>query len=50
MAKDNERSERKKLPIARSEDVEFSMEQADDEDLEALERMEAADKRQEAEG
>lgn len=50
MAKDKHQGENKSLPVARSEDVEFSMEQADAEDLEALERMEAADKRQEAEG
>lgn len=34
------------LPIAKNEDVEFDMELADEDDLEALERMEAADKRQ----
>lgn len=42
----SQKSERRKLPIAKAEDVEFSMEKADAEDLEALERMEAADKRQ----
>ncbi|WP_438446202.1 YfhD family protein [Gorillibacterium sp. sgz5001074] len=47
MANDKQMSERRKLPITRSEDVEFSMEQADEDDLEAMERMEAADKRQE---
>lgn len=36
-----------KLPIAKNEDVEFSRELADEEDMEALERMEAADRRQE---
>lgn len=39
----NQRS--KKLPIAKNEDVEFSMELADEDDLEALERMRAADQR-----
>jgi len=33
------------IPIARNEDVELSMDQADQEDLEALERAEAADRR-----
>lgn len=48
MSMDNrQESERRKLPVAKAEDVEFSMDQADAEDLEALERMEAADKRQE---
>mgnify|MGYP002624393264 CR=1 FL=1 len=36
----------KRMPIARNEDVEFSLEEADAEDLEALARMEAADRRQ----
>lgn len=36
----------KEVPIVRNEDVEFSMEAADQEDLEALERMKAADRRQ----
>jgi hypothetical protein len=39
-------NERKKLPVAKNEDVEFSMEKADADDMAALERMEAADKRQ----
>lgn len=38
------------LPISRNEDVEFSMELADEDDLEALERAEAADRRAEQEG
>jgi hypothetical protein len=38
----------KKLPIAKNEDVEFSMEAADEEDIEAVKRMEAADSRQES--
>lgn len=37
----------KNLPIAKNEDVEFSRELADEDDMEALERMEAADSRQE---
>ncbi|MCM3631819.1 YfhD family protein [Paenibacillus camelliae] len=39
----------KKLPINGIEDVEFSMELADEEDMEALERMEQADRRQDSE-
>lgn len=34
------------LPVARNEDVEFSWELADEEDREAMERMNAADRRQ----
>jgi hypothetical protein len=41
-----ETNEGKKLPIAKNEDVEFSRERADQDDLEAVERMEAADQRQ----
>jgi hypothetical protein len=37
----------KQLPIARNEDVEFQMELADEDDLEALERSHEADDRQE---
>ncbi|CAG7634634.1 YfhD family protein [Paenibacillus allorhizosphaerae] len=37
----------RKLPIAKQEDVEFSAEAADRDDLEALERAEEADARQE---
>lgn len=36
------------LPIARNEDVEFSEEQADMDDLEAQQRAEAANRRAEA--
>ncbi|MCI3923225.1 YfhD family protein [Paenibacillus sp. TRM 82003] len=43
----NEEGKNNKLPVAKNEDVEFSRELADDEDMEALERMEAADRRQE---
>jgi len=35
------------LPIAKNEDVEFSIDEADQADLEALARAEAADARQE---
>ncbi|HZG76911.1 MAG TPA: YfhD family protein [Paenibacillus sp.] len=37
----------RRLPVAKNEDVEFSRELADEDDLEALERMHAADRRQE---
>lgn len=37
----------KELPTSRVEDVEFSMDLADAEDMEALERAEQADRRQE---
>jgi hypothetical protein len=36
-----------KLPIAKAEDVEFSREVADQEDIEAQQRAKVADKRQE---
>lgn len=36
----------RRLPIVKAQDVEFSIDEADDEDMEALERAEAADKRQ----
>jgi hypothetical protein len=36
----------KKLPIVRNEDVEFSSEKADGDDLEALQRADVADNRQ----
>lgn len=36
-----------KLPVEKNEDVEFSMEVADEDDREAFARMQAADKRQE---
>jgi hypothetical protein len=36
----------KKLPMVRNEDVEFSSEKADADDLEALQRAAAADNRQ----
>lgn len=37
-----------KLAITKNEDVEFAIEQADQNDLEALKRIEEADKRQES--
>ncbi|MFD2672426.1 YfhD family protein [Marinicrinis sediminis] len=40
-------TQEQKLPISKNEDVEFSMDQADAADLEALKRADAADKRQE---
>lgn len=43
----NGKENNKRLPVGKEEDVEFSREAADEEDLEALERMEAADCRQE---
>ncbi|HZG57671.1 YfhD family protein [Paenibacillus sp.] len=42
----NQQQAQKKLPIGMNEDVEFSRELADEDDMEALERMEAADRRQ----
>ncbi|MFD0616293.1 YfhD family protein [Paenibacillus sp. GCM10027629] len=47
---DNHRENQKKannLPIAKNEDVEFAMDEADQADLDALARAEAADARQE---
>lgn len=45
---DNKRqSETSGLPVAKNEDVEFSAERADADDVEAVERAEAADYRQE---
>jgi len=38
------------IPIGKNEDVEFSSEAADAEDLEALQRANAADSRQERQG
>lgn len=43
----NDATANSKLPMAHAIDVEFSMELADEDDVEALERAEAADKRQE---
>lgn len=44
----NEKENKKQLPTNKVEDVEFSIEQADQEDLEALERSEKADSRQDS--
>lgn len=35
------------MPVGKNEDVEFSLEEADQDDLEALRRAEEADRRQE---
>lgn len=40
------RQRKDNLPVAKKEDVEFSAEVADAEDLEAVERAEAADQRE----
>lgn len=42
----NEKQTKKRLQVVKSQDVEFSMDLADEDDLEAIERAEAADKRQ----
>ena len=48
MRYDNEQREAEELlPIGKNEDVEFSEALADEDDLEAVERAEAADARQE---
>ena len=47
MKKKEERQHEKQLPLNKVEDVEFSLELADTEDLEALKRSQQADKRQE---
>ena len=47
MTMNEQAGEKEELPISKNEDVEFSMDQADADDLEALERMEAADRRAE---
>lgn len=46
---DNPNGKKRKLPVAKAQDVEFSMDAADQDDLEAIERAEAADKRQDNE-
>jgi hypothetical protein len=43
----NETNENRNLPIAKNEDVKFSAEYADTDDIEAAERSEEADYRQE---
>ncbi|WP_084783513.1 YfhD family protein [Paenibacillus sp. FJAT-26967] len=45
--RNEKQNQENELPIGKSEDVEFSAELADAEDLEALQRAEAADSRQE---
>lgn len=47
--KNSDKENKKQLPINKVEDVEFSIDQADQEDLEALERSKKADKRQQSE-
>ncbi|MFS1513548.1 YfhD family protein [Chengkuizengella sp. SCS-71B] len=42
----NQKKPKKKLPIARNEDVEFSQSLADEDDLKAQERAREADQRQ----
>jgi hypothetical protein len=45
--KSNQKNEERKLPIAKNEQVEFSSEAADVDDIEAVIRAEEADNRQE---
>jgi len=47
--KQNQNEMQKNLPINKIEDVEFSMDQADQDDMKALERSEQAERRQESE-
>jgi hypothetical protein len=42
----NQEKEERKLPIAKNELVEYSSEMADEDDIEAVERAEEADNRQ----
>ncbi|MBE3553829.1 MAG: YfhD family protein [Thermicanus sp.] len=42
-----EKNKKEKMPLGKREDVEFSHEEADAEDLEAAERAKKADERQE---
>ncbi|WP_081824065.1 YfhD family protein [Paenibacillus sp. UNC451MF] len=44
--KQQSNQQNQKLPVAKNEDVEYNAEFADEEDLEALERAEQADSRQ----
>lgn len=48
MKHETESANRRKKPIGENEDVEFSPELADEDDVEALQRVEAADCRQQA--
>lgn len=47
VARNKNQHVKNQLPIAKNEDVEFAMEAADEDDLEALARAKAADARQE---
>ena len=47
MDQDRLKQMKKQLPIAKNEDVEFSREMADEDDVEANNRAKAADQRQE---
>lgn len=49
MARNNKQEKQRNLPIAKNEDVEFSAELADADDLEAAERGDMADARQQQE-
>ncbi|WP_408635325.1 YfhD family protein [Paenibacillus selenitireducens] len=49
MARNKDEQAKHQLPISKNEDVEFALEAADEDDLEALERAKAADARQENE-
>jgi hypothetical protein len=40
-----DRNHNKQLPVTHNEDVEFSLEAADEDDIEALERAESAEQR-----
>ena len=48
VSKENQREVKNSLPINEVEDVEFSIENADQDDLEAMERAEKADRRQQS--
>jgi hypothetical protein len=43
---DQQKPQRKKLPIGKNEDVHYSSEMADEDDVEAVQRAESADARQ----
>jgi hypothetical protein len=47
MTEQNKQTRKKKLPVTRNEDVEFSQEAADEDDLEAQHRAQLADQRNE---
>lgn len=50
MADTNKRGQNRKLPIGKEEDVEYDTEFADEDDLEAVERANEADARQQKAG